>query len=259
MSEELVKNLWAARTSGGTLTRDLASGLVTAEDAYEVQKNIAALSGMERGGWKIGATSDVAQKLIGISGPAAAPLFVPLCYQSPATFAMFPGQSTSVESEFAFRLSNDLPPRHSQYHREEVIDAISTVMPAIEIVSCRFEGGFAGLGELCLIADSVGNAAWARGPETSNWRQVDLVNHIVTLRRGEQQIANGTGAEVLGDPLNVLLWTVNHLSSRGIGLSAGEIVSTGTCTGVVAVAPGETMIADFNELGLVEVTLEEHV
>jgi 2-keto-4-pentenoate hydratase/2-oxohepta-3-ene-1,7-dioic acid hydratase in catechol pathway len=35
----------------------------------------------------------------------------------------------------------------------------------------------------------------------------------------------------MGHPLTSLTWLVNWLSSRGITLKAGEIVSTGTCTG----------------------------
>ncbi len=66
-------------------------------------------------------------------------------------------------------------------------------------------------------------------------------------------MAEGVGANALGDPLNVLEWTANHLSALGDGIKAGEVVSTGTCTGVTPIAAGETLIADFGTLGRVEV------
>jgi len=50
-----------------------------------------------------------------------------------------------------------------------------------------------------------------------------------------------------------LEWTANHLLAHGDGLRAGEFVTTGTCTGVMLVARGETWFGDFAELGRVEV------
>ena len=74
-------------------------------------------------------------------------------------------------------------------------------------------------------------------------------------RRDGETVAEGVGANALGDPLNVLEWTANHLSALGDGIKAGEVVSTGTCTGVTPIAPGETLIADFGTLGCVEVRI----
>jgi len=66
----------------------------------------------------------------------------------------------------------------------------------------------------------------------------------------------GTGDRALGDPLNVLLWLVNQQSAEGRGLKSGEIVSTGTCTGLDPVLPGDRVQADFGELGTVEICFE---
>jgi 2-keto-4-pentenoate hydratase len=63
----------------------------------------------------------------------------------------------------------------------------------------------------------------------------------------------GTGERVLGDPLNALVWIANHQSRAGRGLRAGEIISTGTCTGLAPVKPGQRASADFGDLGAVEV------
>ena len=43
----------------------------------------------------------------------------------------------------------------------------------------------------------------------------------------------------------------SHLSALGDGIAAGEVVSTGTLTGVTAVKLGDRMLADFGELGRV--------
>ncbi len=82
---------------------------------------------------------------------------------------------------------------------------------------------------------------------------MDLKGHPVRLYRDGKPVAEGVGANALGDPLTVLEWTANHLSALGDGIKEGEVVSTGTCTGVTPVAPEETLVADFEELGRIEV------
>ena len=51
-----------------------------------------------------------------------------------------------------------------------------------------------------------------------------------------------------------LTWLANELSRTGIGLKAGQMVSTGTLTGMLAPKPDETYVADFGPFGSVTVT-----
>ncbi|NQV81848.1 MAG: hypothetical protein HQ495_14925, partial [Alphaproteobacteria bacterium] len=60
---------------------------------------------------------------------------------------------------------------------------------------------------------------------------------------------------VLGGPITALTWFVNILSNKGRGLAAGEIVTTGTCTGFIPLKRGDTVHVDFGDLGYVGATL----
>jgi 2-keto-4-pentenoate hydratase len=135
MAGGLAEQLWRARCDGGTLPRHAADGVRATEDAYCVQRDAVQWSGLARAGWKVGATSEAAQTLLDAGGPATAPLLAPLCFSSPTELAMFPGQNTSVESEFAFRFAQPLPARDADYVLDEVLDAVGTLMPAIEVVA----------------------------------------------------------------------------------------------------------------------------
>ena len=254
-TDEIADLLWEARSLGGLVPIATASGIDSIEAAYRVQGKIEALADMPRCGWKVGATSQEAQRVLDIEGPATAPMFAPTCFQSPANVAVFPGQSASVESEFAFRFAHDLPKRQTPYSQDEVIDAVDALLPAIEIVGGRFEGGFNRIGPIRLIADMVAHTAFVSGRETTNWRGIDLRSHSVSLFRNGEQAGEGTGSLVLGDPLLVLHWTANHLLDRGESIKAGQIVTTGTCTGITPVAVDDVFIADFGTLGKVEVRI----
>jgi 2-keto-4-pentenoate hydratase len=81
---------------------------------------------------------------------------------------------------------------------------------------------------------------------------VRLSGHEV--RNGPER-GRGEGARAL-DPMNVMVWLANQQSGFGRGLKAGDIVSTGTCTGLDRVKPGDQVAADFGSLGRVEIVLE---
>ena len=255
--EMLAKALWQARTSGGRVPVPAASELASVEGAYRVQRIIETRAPMPRFGWKVGATSEAAQSGLNADGPVTAPMHTPNCLTSPATLAVFPGQGASVECEFAFRFSRDLPPRAVDYDQGEVLDAVGSVLPAVEVVGGRFEDGLSGIGQLRLIADMSAHTAFVYGPEWADWRSADIKSYHVSLYRNGEAVAHGVGSNALGDPLHVLLWTANHLSRRGESIEAGQVVTTGTCTGLTPVVHADRFTADFGTLGQVEVTIAE--
>ena len=255
--QNLARTIWQARTSGGRVPVSAASELASVQDAYRVQRAIETLAPEPRFGWKVGATSEAAQRGLKADGPVTAPMHTSLCFDSPATVNVFPGQSTSVECEFAFRFSRSLPARAADYSLDEVLDAVSGVLPAIEVVGGRFEDGLSGIGQLRLIADMSAHTAFVHGQERADWRALDARSHRVSLYRNGKVVAHGIGSNALGDPLLVLLWTANHLSRRGESIEAGQVVTTGTCTGITPVAHADHFTADFGTLSQVEVTITE--
>ena len=255
MTHNLAALLWQARTSGGHVPPEAAAALDSIEAAYRVQDGIEALSGMPRCGWKVGATSKVARQLLDAPGPVTAPMFKPFCFQSPAKVAVFMDHNASVESEFAFRFARDLPPRRKPYSLEEVLDAVDALLPAIEIVGGRFRGGLPGIGPYRLIADMAIHTAFVSGQETARWQGIDLTSHSVSLFKNGKLEATGIGADVLGGPSLVLQGVANHLSGRSESILAGQIVTTGTCTGITPVSHGDNFTADFGTLGSVRVRI----
>ncbi|KPK35406.1 MAG: hypothetical protein AMJ66_01345 [Betaproteobacteria bacterium SG8_40] len=222
---------------------------------YAIQAEVARLSGQPRLGWKIAATSTEGQKHIGVDGPLAGRLLANRVMASGSRLTLGQNLMQVAEAEFAFRMAKPLEPREAAYEMEEVLAAVDTLHPAIEIPDSRYSD-FAKVGAAQLIADNACACWFILGNETSaNWREQDLSRHPVTAWRNGNLAAKGTGANVLGDPRIALTWIANELSTQGIGLNAGEIVTTGTCVLPQAIAPGDTIRADYGDFGSVTVEI----
>jgi 2-keto-4-pentenoate hydratase len=249
MAEPLAEALWNARAKGCVIAIEPSQRPASAEAAYATQAAAAALSGLTQVGWKIGAAAQVAIDLLAVDGPFFGPLLAPHCLRNGAEYALTPAQGPGLETEFLMGLGADLPQRSAPYERDEVAAAIAYVAPAFEIVASRFEGGLKGNG-IMVIADGGGNAAIVQGEPVRDWRSFDLARHNARLSINGAETASGTGAALLfGDPVGAVVWLANQALPGGRGLRRGEIVMTGTCTGLIPLKPGDRASADFGDLG----------
>lgn len=222
------------------------------EDGHAIQEAFVRAWSVPVAGYKIGCTSDEAQKMLGSPGPFPGRVFAPVLLKSPAKVAAKAFHRLGIEPEFAFTLARDVPPRAAEYARDEVADAVASLHGAIEIVDGRWVDWIKA-GVASIVADNGANGALILGPAVSDWRKIELPKAKATLRFGEKLIAEGTGAAVLGNPLDALTWLANHLSARGYGLKAGNAVTTGTVASINFAEPGMHVTADFGAIGKVEV------
>jgi len=217
-------------------------------EAYAIQARIADHSNAELFGWKIAATSEAGQKHINVDGPMAGRILPDTVIANGGTASMAGNEMRVAEPEFAFRMAADLPPRPQAYTVREVLDAVGTLHPAIEIPDSRF-ADFVSAGPAQIIADNACAHLFVLGaPTSSNWRELDLVEQrpLITLR-GKRYI--GHGRNVLGDPRIALAWLANELRQLGITLKAGEVVTTGTCHPPLPIQSGDLIRGRFRGTG----------
>jgi 2-keto-4-pentenoate hydratase len=244
---------WRAGTKLGNLEppqrpRDRAEG-------YAIQAEIERVSGAKLFGWKIAATSEAGQKHINVDGPMAGRILAETVIANGGTAPMAGNEMRVAEPEFAFRMQRDLPPRSSPYGRAEVLDAVGTLHPAIEIPDSRF-ADFVSAGAAQIIADNACAHLFVLGAATdTDWRRLDLVEQRPLISLRGRQYA-GHGKTVLGDPLTALAWLANELRKLGVTLRAGEVVTTGTCHPPLPIAAGDIVKVDFGSLGKVSVAFE---
>ncbi|MEX2617108.1 MAG: fumarylacetoacetate hydrolase family protein [Alphaproteobacteria bacterium] len=251
---DLAARLVAARRGGDTVT--LAPGELPDDmaAAQAVQDRVWTLLDERCGGWKIGGTSQESQQRLGTSEPGAAKIPAGGFFPNYANMPVHPAHSPAIECEFALRLGRDLPPRATDYSDAEVAAAVSALAPAIEVAGTRFQGAIGEvLSRATLTADSGFGMHIVTGTFRDNWRDFDLAGHTMRLSVNGTERGAGTGARVMGNPFRALVWLANRQRTRD-GLKAGEIVSTGSCTKIYPVQPGDTAHADFGTLGVVAVT-----
>jgi 2-keto-4-pentenoate hydratase len=241
---------WRAGTKLGALEHEQRPS--SRADGYAIQAAIERYSTTHLFGWKIAATSAAGQKHINVAGPMAGRILSETVIADGGTASMAGNEMAVAEPEFAFRMRVDLPARSAAYSVSQVLDAVDTLHPAIEIPDSRF-ADFASAGEAQLIADNACAHLFVLGPATTaDWRSMDLIEHrpVITMR-GETFV--GHGKNVLGDPRVALTWLANELRQLGINLKAGRVVTTGTCHPPLAIKAGDFCAADFGVLGKVSV------
>jgi len=229
----------------------------TRDDGYAIQAYLQSSSIKPLFGWKIAATSEGGQRHIGVDGPLAGRLLAERVL-SPSQAPSLKGNHMAVaEPEFAFRMDRTLSPRAQRYERDEVLAAVEALHLAIELPSSRFSD-FAAIGGAQLIADNACAQQFLLGQRVDDmWRDLDLSRHPVTCRVDGKVEHEGSGGAVLGDPRMALTWLVNELSSLGLDLVAGQVVTTGTSTVPLPIEPGDRVVADFGNLGQVGLTITD--
>lgn len=249
--------LWEHWTAGKRLI-ELPAEIrpVNRAEGYAIQAWLEQRTEVSLFGWKIAATSPAGQAHIGVDGPLAGRLLAERVIPDGGTCPFGANHMRVAEIEFAFRMGAALAPRAEAYGVDEVLAAVASLHPSIEIPDSRYDA-FENVGAPQLIADNACAHYFIQGPASpDSWREVDLAAFEVTGTVNETRY-QGMGSNVLGDPRVALAWLANELSRLGIPLAAGQIVTTGTCVIPMAIGPGDCVRGDFGSLGAVSVQMEK--
>jgi len=232
---------------GGAKLPGLGEAAPAAEaEALAIQREVLQRRGGRIGGWKCATPpgKPVSQALLDSRGVRPGPTR----WDMPAA-----GQ-IGIETEIAFRLGRDLPARGTPWTREEVIDAVEACFPAIELVESRY-ADMTSVSLLEAMADNVAHAGLVCGTPVLDWRARDLNDLAVRQTAGGQEQVARRGSNPAGDPLGSLTRLANHLHGFGLMLEAGQVVTTGSWTGLLFIPGGQRIAGGFEGLGEVVVDL----
>lgn len=215
-------------------------------EAYALQ-DIMGYALQPLGGWKVGAPA-----------PDATPLYCPLplwggfLTNGHVAGASY-GRMRGIEAEIAFRLGRDLPPRDQPYSRNEVIAAIESAHPAVEIL----ESGFYEPDEvdrLSIIGDLQMNGGFAYGPAVANWQSLNLADEQVQVSIDGAVRFEGKGSNTAGtDLLRLVTYLANEGQARTGGLLAGDFITTGSWSGKTLASEKSEAVVTFSRFGSVQI------
>lgn len=220
-------------------------------EGYAVAVDVADRLGWEPLGWKIAGTTQAVRDKLRIDEPIYGRTYRRFAHDSPCTLRHADLLDPLVECEFFVTLKDDLTVRDESWSLDEIHAAIGTVHAGIEVAECRFPNG--ALPPLpAILADGAASGRYVFGDEIPNWRD-GLSDTAVVLEVDGQSRRRGTGHDVMGDPITPLHWLAETLRGRGMGLRAGETVSTGSCTGMFPVKRGARIVSHFGDHARVEI------
>jgi 2-keto-4-pentenoate hydratase len=232
------KELLAVRSSGGLVSTDfVAAHPLSAAEGLQVQDNISKVAGPV-GGWKVapGSTPEA---------PNFGAVFARDIYGASETFETGRFRSMGIECEIAFRIGKDL--REGSYTRDQVANAIESVVPLMEIAESRLvDRKSASIG--WPLADGGGNGAFLIGTAISDWKSVNTQQQPVTLTFNGKVVAEAEG-NPRPDLIAIVTLLVNQAGKLCGGVCAGQIVTTGSMSGNIATEPGTDVLATFSNLG----------
>ncbi|MCZ6766012.1 MAG: fumarylacetoacetate hydrolase family protein [bacterium] len=252
--------LFRARVDGG-IVEALPDGCRPRdeEEAYTIQaalhNQMTAAGHGPLDGYKIGCTTPVMQAFLKISQPCAGGVLAPTVRLGTGRFHAPARGRLGVECEVAVRLRTALDPSDSPFQRDHIADAVGSCMASIEIVADRYDD-YGSLGTPTLIADDFFNAGIVLGDPVEDWRDLDLAALRGQMSVNGEVVGSGVGGDILGHPLEALVWLANRWSGLGRGLPAGAFVTLGSVVETKWVNASDDVVAEIEGLGEVRAVFE---
>ena len=222
------------------------------EDAYAISAEVARrqqAAGAKLIGYKVGLTSLAMRRASKIDEPDFGFLYDHFLLEDGASVPHASYCRPRVELELTFVLGQSLSgPGVTML---DVMRATEYIVPSIEIIDARVD-------EPRQIYDTIADNGAGAGivlggrplrPHDANLRMVSGM-----LYRNSNIEETGVACGVMGHPANAVAWLANKFTSLGFTLEPGHMLMSGSFVRPVLAEVGDTIRADFGELGSVAIT-----
>jgi 2-keto-4-pentenoate hydratase len=213
------------------------------DEAYRIQLAVARHRGITIG-FKVGITSAEAQRATGATAPIVGRLASPDIVWGHKRTVLGEQHLRIAEAEVVFEIGEDLACARAPFSQEQIARSVSGAFAGIEICDSRFSDVDA-VPLVDIVADNSNADLLIVGPRLSEADLQSLENLPVTLMRSGKNTVAGCTARVLGHPLASLTWLANWLAARGEGLKRGQLIASGSCTGITEFAASDVLVATF--------------
>ena len=202
--------------------------------------------------WKIAATSLEGQKHINVSQPLAGFYKMQDVFENGCKVNIEKNLMRVLEPEFVFLLDGEKINRFDPNN----VDFIKAIAPGFELPNSRFEN-FHEAGETLLIFDSACAHNLIIGEfKNFKYKVENFDDYPVEIFGNNKLLGIGNSQNVYGNPFNALKWILKQFNKASIKFNHDIIVSTGTCINPIKVIKNTHYIADFGEIGKINLFVE---
>lgn len=225
------------------------------EESYHIQKELIkqkeSMFNSKLVGYKISMTSPETQAIADTNEPAYGTFLDYNILKETQDVKLEELFEPLLEPELVFRLNEDLS---EEANHSEIIEKSSIYMGA-EIPDSRYFNWFPNFNLTDLICDNAFVGRLVLSEEIFPARDVEFENIKLHLYHDNELIKQGSSNDVLGNPLNSIIWLNKKLVSQGSNLKKGLLISSGTFAPPVKLSSGKYTL-NFSGLGSMEVNCE---
>lgn len=228
---------------------------ISIEDAYHISLQVVeqrVAGGDAIVGKKIGVTSRAVQEMLGVHQPDFGFITRQMWFDDEAQVSLAENRliQPRAEGEIAFKLKRDL--LGPGVTEADVLDATEYVMPCFEIVDSRIHDWAIKIQDT--VADNASCGVFVLGASQRDPHELDLPNLRMRVFKNGEQISEGLGSAVQGNPLTAVAWLANTLGAFGIPFKAGEIILSGSLVPLEPARAGDQFELTIDGLGSARVS-----
>lgn len=203
---------WRPRHGGPLNTREALQPANLAQ-AYGIQEEVSTGLGAI-GGWRLCRAGSETKR-------ACAPLPLASLRPEPARLAIGETGSVRLKAGICFRVAKNLPDYGAPYTRQQVLAAIASCHPAVDVLRPRITSS----GEvLSSIADGCAHEQLIYGRPTPAWWEINVGHIPVSVFQGGRRTFSAV-AGLEDDAISLLQWLANQGSHWGGGLMVSQLVT----------------------------------
>ena len=198
-------------------------------------------------GHKVALTTKASRDHLGVHEPCYGHILSSCVYENDAAVPIGNLAAPHIEAEIAFVLGEDL--RGPGVTPVDVMRATLGVLPSLELVDLKVKGE--GISANDVIIHNALHGGLVVGSRLCPLDGLDLQYEGVTVEFNGQLHGSGTGFEVMGNPINPVVWLANKLAESGDYLRAGETIISGSMVTPAELKPGDFVKVTYSRMGTV--------
>ena len=223
-------------------------------EAAVVQTRYTALIAKDLGnvvGYKAGLTNPAVQKRFNYDKPIRGTLFAKMILTGPARVPAVFGSRPVYEADMV-AVVGDAARAMTARSPLEALQALKEIRPFIELPDLVFDPQVK-MDAPSLLAVNVGARLGVLGDPILLTATAESVEKLAAVKievidRTGAVVGGGKGADVLTNPLNVVLWIAGSLKAEGKTLKNGDLLSLGTFSALLPPEAGSTITVRYTGL-----------